>query len=74
MADHMTVTKILSEIEQLSYSDRMKLVESIVRSIRLMEDRVPSEATEDDLDALFGIWRDRDITLAGIREKAWHRP
>ena len=74
MADHMTVTKILSEIEQLSYSDRMRLVESIVRSIRLMEDRVPSEATEDDLDALFGIWRDRDITLAGIREKAWHRP
>lgn len=74
MADHMTVTKILSEIEQLSYSDRMRLVESIVRSIRLMEDRVPSEATEDDLAALFGIWRDRDITLAGTREKAWRLP
>ena len=74
MADHMTVTKILSEIEQLSYSDRMRLVESIVRSIRLMEDRVPSEATENDLDALFGIWRDRDITLAGIRERAWRLP
>ena len=70
MAGHMTVSKILSEIEQLSYSDRMKLVESIVRSVRLSEDRVPHEATEGNPEAVFGLWGDRDVSLAGIREKA----
>ena len=74
MTDHMTVTKILSEIEQLSYSDRMRIVESIVRSVRLSADRVPDNATEGDPEELFGMWRDRDITLARIRDKAWHRP
>lgn len=69
----MTVTKILSEIEQLSYSDRMKLVESIVRSVRLRAGRGPGSATEDDPEVLFGMWRDRDVTLAGIREKAWRQ-
>ncbi|WP_029523188.1 hypothetical protein [Persephonella sp. KM09-Lau-8] len=24
-----------------------------------------------DFEAVFGIWKDRDITLKGIREKAW---
>lgn len=71
MTNDMTVTRILSEIEQLSYSDRMKLVESIVRSVRLSADRGPGSATEDDPEALFGMWCDRDVTLAGIREKAW---
>lgn len=73
MSNDMTVTRILSEIEQLSYSDRMKLVESIVRSVRLSADRGPDSATEDDPEALFGMWRDRDVTLAGIREKAWRQ-
>lgn len=73
MTNDMTVTNILSEIEQLSYSDRMKLVESIVRPVRLSADRGPGSATEDDPEALFGMWRDRDVTLAGIREKAWRQ-
>ncbi len=74
MADHMTVTKILREIEQLGYSDRMRLVESIVRSVRLRADNAPGETTADNPEVLFGIWRNRDVTLAGIREKAWRQP
>ena len=62
MADHMTVTRILSEIEQLSYSDRMRLVESIVRSVRLRADNTPDETTADNPEALFGIWRNREVS------------
>ena len=47
-------------------------------AVRLIQsssaDRVTHEETEDNLEALFGIWRDRDIPLAGIREKAWRQP
>ena len=74
MANHMTVTKILREIEQLSYSDRMRLVESIVRSVRLRTNNAPDETTVDNPEVLFGVWRNRDVTLAGIREKAWRQP
>jgi len=74
MADHMTVTRILSEVEQLSYSDRMRLVESIVRSVRMGTENAPDETTADNPEALFGIWRNREVTLEGIRGKAWRRP
>jgi hypothetical protein len=74
MADHMTISKILGEIEQLSYSDRMKLVESIVRSLRLREEHPSHGGTPDSPEELFGIWRDRSVTLAEIREKAWRQP
>jgi len=77
MADHMTVSKILGEIDQLSYSDRMKVVESVVRSLRLGEAYLPNEQpraeASENPEELFGIWRERDVTLAGIRERAWHR-
>lgn len=73
MADHMTTRKILREIQQLSYSDRMKIVESVVRSLRLREDNTPGGQTSNGPEELFGIWRDRSVTLAGIREQAWRR-
>ena len=73
MTDHMTINRILGEIEQLSYSDRMKLVESIVRSLRVSEDARSHGETAGTPESLFGMWRDRDVTLAEIREKAWHR-
>ena len=73
MADQITISKILDEIEQLSYSDRMKLVESIVRSLRLSEEHVSHGGTPDTPEAVFGIWRDRNVSLTDIREKAWLR-
>jgi hypothetical protein len=62
------------EIEQLSYADRMKLVESIVRSLRLGEHGAHHEDPKSSPEVLFGMWRDRDVTLEKIREKAWRRP
>lgn len=73
MADQITISKILDEIEQLSYSDRMKLVESIVRSLRVHEEHVSHGETPVSPEAVFGIWRDRNVSLTDIREKAWLR-
>ena len=36
-------------------------------------DQVIEEKTEDDFFALSGMWKDRDIDLQKIREKAWQR-
>ena len=71
MADHASTRKILSEIQQLSYSDRMKIVESVVRSLRLREDDAPNGRANNGPEELFGIWRDRNVSLAEIRERAW---
>lgn len=35
------------------------------------EKEVSTVSKKGDLRKLFGIWRDRDITLADIRKKAW---
>jgi len=35
------------------------------------EKEVSTVSRKGDLRKLFGIWRDRDITLADIRKKAW---
>ncbi len=74
MADHKTIDKILRQVEELSLSDRMKLVESIVRSVRLSEDRRSHGETADTPETLFALWRDRAVTLSETREKAWRRP
>lgn len=34
---------------------------------------IPADTCEDNLEDLFGIWKDRDISLKDIREKAWMR-
>ena len=73
MAGHKTTDSILRQVEELSFSDRMKLVESIVRSVRLSEDHRSGE-TADTPESLFGMRRDRGVILSGIREKAWRRP
>ncbi len=35
------------------------------------EKEVSTVSTKGDLKKLFGIWENRDITLADIRQKAW---
>ncbi|MDR3172048.1 MAG: hypothetical protein LBU17_10550 [Treponema sp.] len=32
-----------------------------------------SDVLSSDLQDAFGIWKDRDISLSAIREKAWKR-
>ncbi len=72
MADPNT-RRILKEIQQLSYTDRVKIIESVVRSLRLREDDGPKGRTNDAPEELFGMWRDREVSLEEIRERAWHR-
>jgi hypothetical protein len=38
--------------------------------VTVEDSEVPAAVVEDDA---FGIWKDRDISLSTIREKAWKR-
>ena len=46
-----------------------------VDSVETKEDKVGTTVGEKSLDffSLAGLWQDREITLASIRQKAWPR-
>ncbi len=76
MADLIQFEKIVTEVQNLPYVDRLRLVESIVHS--LQEEKSVSvknkkKANHEDFEQAFGIWKNRTISLATIREKAWKR-
>ncbi|WP_297453533.1 hypothetical protein [Persephonella sp.] len=41
-----------------------------VKNIKIESEK---KKRKPDFEAVFGIWKDRDITLKGIREKAWRK-
>lgn len=64
--------KIEQQVELLSYSDRIKLLEKIIKTLGL--EAIKKEKTKSaDFDAAFGIWKDREVSLKSIRRKAWVR-
>ncbi len=67
-----SVTKISNEIEMLSYSDRMFLLEKILKSFTSPAKKTISTSSADFENA-FGIWKDNEISLEEIRKKAWSR-
>lgn len=56
----------------LSYTERVMLLDKIVSTLRS-----PFTATvqkkKAETEAAFGLWKDRDITVETIRQKAWGR-
>lgn len=67
-----SVAKISNEIEMLSYSDRMFLLEKILKTFSFPTKKTISTSSADFENA-FGIWKDNDISLKEIRKKAWSR-
>lgn len=52
----------------------MQLLHSI-KGVEIYEQRkAHSIDPGDSLRSLAGIWKDRELSLEGIREKAWKRP
>lgn len=66
------VKQISNEIEMLSYSDRLFLLKKLVKSFDSVEHK-KTNATSNDFDKAFGIWKDNDIDINDIRKKAWSR-
>lgn len=59
--------QISSQIDMLSYSERIRLLDKIVRTLDVP---VKSHAkTTANFDAAFGLWANRDISIEKIRRK-----
>lgn len=66
------VIKLYSEIEMLSYSDRISLLNKLVSSIGLNRSK-KAESSSENFEKVFGLWKDKDIDIENIRKKAWDR-
>ena len=66
-----TYENLSKQIDMLSYSDRIRLLDKIVRSLNVPKDRKKTQTSNPE--DVFGIWKERDITIESIREKAWNR-
>ena len=63
--------KLSSQIDMLSYAERIKLLDKIVQTLHTPIKIQRKESS--NFDAAFGLWKDRDISIEEIRAKAWGR-
>ena len=65
--------KELSEqVNLLSFADRLRLLEQIAQTLQIQDQ--PVNITDSTaFDKAFGLWKNRDIDLDAIRQKAWGR-
>lgn len=56
----------------LSYAERIMLLDKIVSTLR-SPFTATAQKKETDFEAAFGLWKDRDISVEAIRQKAWGR-
>lgn len=62
--------EIIENISELSYVQRLMLLSELVRSLYPVGKK-DSTVSSEDLNAAFGLWKDRDVSLSDIRAKAW---
>lgn len=63
--------QLASQVEALSYSERIRLLDKIVQTLRAPEKKRGGDGA--DFAAAFGLWEDREISIEEIRAKAWGR-
>ena len=64
--------QLSNQIDMLSYTERIMLLGKIVNTLR-NPFPVTSHRVDANFEAAFGLWKDRDISVEAIREKAWRR-
>ena len=63
--------KLSGQIDMLSYAERIKLLDKIVRTLHTPVKTHKREFS--DFNAAFGLWKDRSLSVEEIRTKAWER-
>ena len=66
MNDLARVDRIMTEVAALGEREQALLFRKIEQLIDNDKDDVP-------IGSVFGLWKDRDITLENIRQKAWRQ-
>ena len=63
--------KLSGQIDMLSYAEKIKLLDKIVRTLHTPVKTHKREFS--DFNAAFGLWKDRSLSVEEIRTKAWER-
>ena len=63
--------QLSNQVEMLSYAERLWLLDKLLKSL-YSPSKTPVKKSADFENA-FGLWADRDVSLAEIRQKAWGR-
>ena len=63
--------KLSGQIDMLSYAEKIKLLDKIVRTLHTPVKTHQREFS--DFNAAFGLWKDRPLSVEEIRTKAWGR-
>ena len=61
--------KLSGQIDMLSYAEKIKLLDKIVRTLHTPVKTHKREFS--DFNAAFGLWKDRPLSVEEIRTKAW---
>ena len=70
MTDTAHIDKIMTEVSALDAEEKRLLFRKMEAIIGHAADPGDADYT---LESAFGLWKDRDITLEAIRQKAWRR-
>lgn len=63
--------QLLAQVDMLSYTEKIRLLDKIVKTLHKP---VKTHKREDsDFNTAFGLWKDRNISVEEIRNKAWGR-
>lgn len=62
---------MIAEVSSMPFSQRVRLLEVLVDSLKA--EQQPGESSSKDFDNAFGLWKNREVSLADIRAKAWER-
>ena len=70
MSDTAHIDRIMTEINTLEEQEKILLIHKIER---LLDTAVEETNEEIPIESVFGLWKDRNITLESIRRKAWRQ-
>ena len=70
MIGTMQIDKIMTDVNALGENEKVILLHKIEE---LLDNTATNTNEEIRIDSVFGIWKDRDITLEKIRQRAWRQ-
>ncbi|MCR4590046.1 MAG: hypothetical protein K5668_04445 [Lachnospiraceae bacterium] len=67
-----TIDDLSNKINMLSFNDRLRLLEILAKTLQ-MDTVSKAEDDSEDFEKAFGIWKNKDVSIDSIRQKAWGR-
>ncbi len=70
---HIKNNKALEILKSLENIDFIEFIDKESEMTQIKKIKKRDKKDDEDFFGLAGIWKDRDITIESIREKAWKR-